>query len=97
MISPPLPIYRLPQPECSHGVAHWHHSDSWPQSPHGASAGPLKSPTAPQLCRRAGRKHYVFVMGKLNEAKLANFLEVRTPLPMMSARLSPSLSPSLSP
>ena len=28
------------------------------------------------LCRRAGRKHYVFVMGKLNEAKLANFLEV---------------------
>jgi len=29
-----------------------------------------------QLCRRTGRKHYVFVMGKLNEAKLANFLEV---------------------
>ena len=30
-----------------------------------------------QLCRRAGRKYYVFVMGKLNEAKLANFMEVR--------------------
>lgn len=28
------------------------------------------------LVRRAGRKHYVMVMGKLNEAKLANFLEV---------------------
>ena len=28
------------------------------------------------LIRRAGRKHYVFVMGKLNAAKLANFLEV---------------------
>lgn len=29
-----------------------------------------------ELCRRAGRKHYVFVMGKLNAAKLANFAEV---------------------
>ena len=29
------------------------------------------------LCRGAGRKHYVFVMGKLNEAKLANFSEVQ--------------------
>ena len=28
------------------------------------------------LCRRSGRKHYVFVMGKLNAAKLANFMEV---------------------
>ena len=28
------------------------------------------------LCRRAARKHYVFIMGKLNAAKLANFAEV---------------------
>ena len=28
------------------------------------------------LIRRAGRKHYVFMMGKLNAAKLANFVEV---------------------
>lgn len=28
------------------------------------------------LIRRAGRKHYVFIMGKLNAAKLANFAEV---------------------
>ena len=28
------------------------------------------------LCRRSGRKHYVFMMGKLNAAKLANFAEV---------------------
>ena len=28
------------------------------------------------LCRRAGRKQYVFLMGKLNAAKLANFIEV---------------------
>ena len=28
------------------------------------------------LCRRCGRKHYVFIMGKLNAAKLANFAEV---------------------
>ena len=28
------------------------------------------------LCRRAGRKYYVFIMGKLNTAKLANFAEV---------------------
>jgi diphthamide biosynthesis protein 2 len=28
------------------------------------------------LVRRAGRKHYVFVMGKLNAAKLANFIDI---------------------
>ena len=28
------------------------------------------------LGRRVGRKHYTFVMGKLNAAKLANFTEV---------------------
>ena len=28
------------------------------------------------LCAHAGRKHYVFLMGKLNAAKLANFPEV---------------------
>ena len=32
------------------------------------------------LCRRSGRKHYVFMMGKLNAAKLANFAEVGEPL-----------------
>ena len=29
------------------------------------------------LCKARGRKCYVFVMGKLNSAKLANFAEVR--------------------
>ena len=29
-----------------------------------------------RLIRASGRKHYVFVMGKLNAAKLANFAEV---------------------
>ena len=29
-----------------------------------------------KLCKRNGRKYYVFVMGKLNSAKLANFMEV---------------------
>ena len=37
--------------------------------------GPMLS-ALKALCRRAGRKHYVFVMGKLNAAKLANFSEV---------------------
>jgi diphthamide biosynthesis protein 2 len=29
-----------------------------------------------QMCQRAGKKVYLFVMGKLNVAKLANFAEI---------------------
>ena len=29
-----------------------------------------------KLCSRAGKKFYTFVMGKLNVAKLANFMEI---------------------